>query len=69
MSLTKEEEALAELAFGRILRMAFRPAQAGDVEEYYRCRGIMLDLLEPVFSFQDTRPNYARDRLKGAAGG
>lgn len=56
----------AELAFGRVLRLVSRPEQVGDVAEYERCRAIILDCLEPQTA--DYSPNYARDRLKGAAG-
>ena len=58
---------LVSLALGRIFRIMSRPFQPGDIEEYERCRAIVLDNVdEPVAS--DSRPNYARDRLKGAAG-
>ncbi len=56
---------LAELALGRIFRILSRPYQAGDVEEYERCRAIFLDAVDreaPV----DHSPNYARDRSRGA---
>lgn len=56
-----------ELAFGRILRMASRPAQPGDVAEYERCRTIILNALGNP-EVVDYSHNYARDRLKGAAG-
>lgn len=56
----------AELALGRIFRMAARPTQPGDVEEYERCRRIILDAHEP--GKPDWTPNWARDRLKGAQG-
>lgn len=56
----------AQLAIGRILRLASRPAQPGDVAEYERCRAIVLDAAEPVAP--EYTPNYARDRLRGAAG-
>ena len=59
---------LAALAFGRILRMAARPVQPGDLAEYDRCRGLILDALEADGQAIDTRPNWTRDRLKGAAG-
>lgn len=36
----------SQLAFGRILRMAARPEQPGDVAEYERCRKIILDEAE-----------------------
>lgn len=62
MSDTKQ----AELALGRILRLASRPEQPGDVADYERCRALILDTLAPVTP--DYQPCYARDRLKGAAG-
>lgn len=55
-----------DLAFGRILRLASRPSQPGDVEEYERCRRIILDALPA--GAEDYTPSYARDRLKGAQG-
>ena len=55
-----------ELALGRIFRLMSRPEQPGDVADYERRRAIVLDLCEPQ---PDYVPNYARDRLKGAAGG
>lgn len=36
-------DALAALALGRIFRMGSRPTQPGDVEEYERCRAIIMD--------------------------
>lgn len=35
-----------QLALGRILRLAARPAQDGDVAEYERCRKIFMDAAE-----------------------
>lgn len=56
----------AELALGRILRMASRPAQPGDVAEYERCRALIMDhFTAPA---QDYTPNYARDCRMGAQG-
>lgn len=55
-----------QLALGRMFGMMLRPFEPGDVEEYERCRAIVLDVSDPVT--QDTRPNWARDRLRGAAG-
>lgn len=63
--MTQDETALAQLALGRILRMGSRPAQNGDVAKYYRCRDIVTDLAEAP---EDHRPNYVRDRYRGAAG-
>ena len=56
----------ATLALGRILRLASRPAQPGDVADYERCRVILLDTLESAAP--DYSPNYARDSRKGARG-
>lgn len=36
-------EKIIELALGRIFRMGARPTQPGDVEEYERCRAIILE--------------------------
>ncbi len=54
---------LVELALGRIFRLGSRPTQPGDLEEYERCRRIIVDELTPVAP--DYRPTWARDRLKG----
>lgn len=56
----------AELALGRILRLASRPEQASDAAEYERCRRIILDTLPTAGD--DPRPTWVRDRLRGAAG-
>ncbi len=61
-----DQAKLAELALGRIFGILSRPFQDGDVEEYERCRAIVLDAAEPIAPLYT--PNYARDRLKGAAG-
>ena len=58
--------AAVEMALGRIFRIMSRPTQPGDVAEYERCRAIILDLAgDPVIPYS---PNYARDRMLGAAG-
>lgn len=59
-----------ELALGRIFRMGARPTQPGDVEEYERCRRIILDEVDDpgVSTREGYQPNWARDRLKGAQG-
>ena len=68
MNLFKSEdhERIAQLALGRIFRMMSRPFQEGDIEEYHQCRYIIMDAVSHVP--EDRAPNYARDRLKGAAG-
>jgi len=64
---THDKQALVQLALGRIFRLASRPAQSGDVEEYHRCRALILGALESSDT-PDHTPNWARDRLKGAQG-
>lgn len=60
-----EKRALVSLAIGRILRLGSRSYQPGDVEEYERCRKIIIDHSpEP----EDHSPNWPRDRAKGSAG-
>lgn len=54
------------LALGRILRLASRPTQPGDVAEYERCRALILDELNPPPYHEPIC--YSRDRLKGAQG-
>ena len=41
-----EDQKTMELAFGRILRLASRPEQAGDIAEYERCRKLFLNAAE-----------------------
>lgn len=60
----KELEAAKRLAFGRIMRMASRPTRPGDVEEYYRCRAILMTDA-PDSAFVDTRPSLAKHHGKG----
>lgn len=63
--VTDDRTRLMELALVRLFRICSRPFQDGDHEEYDRCRAIILDGAEPGY---DHRPNYARDRDKGAQG-
>lgn len=64
--MNAEDTAAFELAFGRILRMGARPTQPGDIEEYERCRAIIMSMRpEAEASYQ---VNWARDRNKGAQG-
>lgn len=53
-----------EMALGRIFGMMQRPFQPGDVEEYERCRALVMDAVEPGDPQLDYRPNYARDYRK-----
>lgn len=60
------DRAAVALALGRIFRLGSRPTEPGDVEEYERCRALILELAPAPAP--DWSPNYARDRGKGAAG-
>lgn len=62
--LPREDEVAVDCALGRIFRLASRPSQPGDIEEYGRCRGIVLDLLGD--DRPDYRPDWIRDRRKGS---
>lgn len=55
-----ERRALVYLALGRIFRL-MSCSEPGDVLEYERCRGIVLDLSEHIPP--PYMPNYARERL------
>ena len=70
--LSDQERKAIELALGRILRMASRPAQPGDEREWYRCRDLIMRLLDsddmPYNWYPPERPCWVRDRNKGAAG-
>ena len=61
----KEMPLEVRLAIGCMLRMMARPPQPGDEDVYHKCRSIILDADEGV-TVPDYRPNWARDRLKGA---
>lgn len=64
-----DRRAAARLALGRILRLASRPEQPGDVDEYERCRAIIIASVgDHAAPYIDNRPNWARDRNRGAAG-
>jgi hypothetical protein len=62
----EEKNQLVSLALGRIFRMGARPSQPGDVEEYEKCRAIIMAALPA--KAPEWQPNYARDRRRGAAG-
>jgi hypothetical protein len=44
MERDEAERVTVNLAIGRILRIMSRPAQPGDMAEYERCRGLILDI-------------------------
>lgn len=66
MTVDRTERKLVELALGRIFRIMSRPFRPGDIEEYERCRRIVLD--NAPEATEDWIPNYARDYRKGAQG-
>jgi len=43
-----ERRKIVELAIGRIFALGSRPTQPGDVEEYNRCRAIILNATDPT---------------------
>ena len=45
-SMTDEDRRIVQLALGRIIRIASRPYEPGDDDEYTRCLGIILDAME-----------------------
>lgn len=56
-----------QLALGRIFRLMSRPFEAGDIEQYEAARAVVLAHTGDVVA--EYEPNWARDRLLGAAGG
>jgi len=58
------DKAAAQLAFGRIMRMASRSEQDGDTAEYFRCRAIIFEALE-AGDIYDRSPSFAADYGKG----
>jgi hypothetical protein len=57
------------MALGRLFRMLGRPWEPGDDEAYLKCRSIIQNAAEEGgFVPKDDRPNWARDRHKGAQG-
>lgn len=48
----QEAEKTIELAMGRILSMGVRPTITGDVEEYERCKWLILDAGEYLESIK-----------------
>ena len=63
-----EANAVIALALGRIFRLGSRPTQPGDVREYERCRALIIEAAAAELPAEDWRPNFARDRTRGAAG-
>ena len=61
--MTADRTRIMQLALGRIFLLGSRPTQPGDVEEYERCRRVILDAAEPAP--ETWQPNYARDRNRG----
>lgn len=62
-----ERRALAALAFGRIMRMASRPEQDGDIAEYERCRSIIIDnLTDCPFPLMRNAPFHGAQMVEAA---
>lgn len=72
MATTGERRQLMELAIGCILRLGSRPVQLGDIEHYETARMVILACADAKGDdparYADHRPNYARDRMRGAQG-
>lgn len=65
MNERPEMQSEVKMALGRMFQMMMRPAQPGDVEMYNAIRSIVMNHAEHR---PEWVPNYARDRLLGAAG-
>ena len=50
------EENVMRLAIGRLFRVASRPARPGDAEEFFRCRGAVLDAAEALECVRSPTP-------------
>ena len=55
---------IKRLAAGRLFLIMSRPPQPGDVADYHRIRDIFMQ----DQNVADHRPNWVRDRTKGAQG-
>ena len=51
ISLDEEESLVVTLAIGRLFRILSRPHQPGDLEEYERCRAVVMShvILPPEY--------------------
>jgi len=65
-----ERNAIFRLALGRIFRLASRPTQPGDVEQYEDARRAIYAAYDaaPFAVESDHRPNHAGQRRDGAQG-
>lgn len=65
-----ERNAIFRLALGRIFRLASRPTQPGDVEQYEAARRAFYAAYDaaPFAVEPDHRPNHAGQRRDGAQG-
>jgi hypothetical protein len=67
----KERGAVAEFLGRKPTEAERAQARQGDDDEYHRCRAAALDAADELglkATSRTTRPNYARDHKKGAAG-
>ena len=64
MKRAEWERTALNLAVGRVLRMLFGHVPFNE-RAYWSCRTVVLDIMGDT---EDHAPNYARDRMKGAAG-
>lgn len=61
-----EKAVAVRCALGRMFSILMRPYRDGDDDEFSRCRSVVFDCSDAPPP--DRRPDWARDRLKGAAG-
>lgn len=61
---------MCQLAIGRVLRICSRPYQEGDEKAYWEARSVLLDCAPIALGRvpDDHRPNWVRDRNRGAQG-
>lgn len=67
VDLSPDDQVAVKLALGRLFQLISRPEQPADADDYEQCRRVLLDVAGDD-QIQIHRPNWARDRLKGAQG-
>lgn len=66
---TDEANQTMQLALGRLFRLLSRPEQDGDIEQFYRCRGAIMEAAAVIgISGTTYQPSVVRDRGTGAQG-
>ena len=65
MPIPSQKDLLVALALGRILRMGSRPTLPGDIEEYERCRDIIMRICSRKFSPDDGKASQSSGTKSG----